>query len=436
MRFLLSKRADGKVLEFPEETGLMRRFRAAPGTSIHKYFHPQNFQTWDDYITDNPEVDRTEYIKTWKTYEFTDGSSTAWLDVRGDHKTFSLYFQWPDNMGQMFPGSQKKENEFYIEFNDQPIYMLPVLLKRINPSLMLVSNFEAYTDEDDEQEVKDKKELVGTNMEVGKIQKISELTLSKRAKARYVEKKEEESGNITYIYSEKHIKKRNKKKAKKIMELEKSIKSVRKQVQSDISSKEPFLEDIAAVVGLIDDTYERVGNPSSAKEDHHGVTTWRKKHVKFSKGKATIKYVGKSGVGQEKIVESNPLVAALKRAVKDKKDNDEIFPDVNGRLVNLYLQPYKITAKDIRGFHANVEMKNALKSNRNGKLPKDQKEKDKKLKEEFKKALEIAAKKVGHEPATLKNQYLIPSLEENYITSGKIKIEASFYLSKRSEELK
>jgi DNA topoisomerase IB len=272
----------------------------------------------------------------------------------------------------------------------------------------------------------------GWHIESGKIAKSASFPLSKRAKTSYVDKREEESGNITYVYSDKHVKARNKKKAKKILELSKSIKSVRKQIQKDISSKEELLEDIALVVGLIDGTYERVGNPSSAKDDHYGVTTWRKKHVKFSKGKATIKYVGKSGVKQEKIVELNQLVAGLQRAVKDKKENDEIFPDVNGRLVNLYLKPYNITAKDIRGFHANEEMKIALKSKRKGTLPKDQKEKEKKLKEEFKSALEIAAKKVGHEPSTLKNQYLIPSIEENYLTSGKIKIKASLCLSKRA----
>jgi len=629
MVFYISKRA-GEVVEFPEKTQQMHRFRTAPDTSIHKYFHPENFTTWDDYLTDDPKMDPAEYIHTWKVFHFADGTVAASLNVRGDQKTFSLYLQWPDFFGKAFPAAQTRDDTYIINFENQPIYMLPVLLKSLNPLLRAVSAYEAYVEEDDEYEADDdtaksdltdlrkyfpvstfatmdadkpewfinkyeaneikarlrfeegdvtfivaraifsdifgfrlawpqsfrmggfkenesqssvfhgtslkkeefeellpqiydligeftlKKELERPQRPVQRLESLlpkelfrgwdfveyyshvlnasisrptfhllityepkmlsvpgfyeirvgpaahniwtetedefpsekllkliktkgeenqpvklqnQHFPISKRAKSKYIEKKEEESGNITYIYSEKHIKERNKKKAKKILELEKSIKDVRKQVQKDISSKEPVLEDIAAVVGLIDDTYERVGNPSSAKEDHHGVTTWRKKHVTFSKGKATIKYVGKSGVKQEKIVESNPLVAALKRAIKDKKPNDEIFPDINGRLVNLYLKPYNITAKDIRGFHANEEMKKALKSNRNGTLPKDQKEKEKKLKEEFKEALEIAAKKVGHEPATLKNQYLIPSIEEHYLTSGKIKVQAQLKLA-------
>lgn len=664
MVFYLSRRA-GEVIEFPEETKIMHRFRTAPDTSIHKYFHPQNFTTWDDYLTDDPNADPAEYIHAWKVFHFTDGDVAASLNVRGDQKTFSLYLQWPDFFGQLFPAAQFRDNAYNINFENQPIYMLPVLLRSLNPLLRAVSAYEAYVDEDDEYEADDvagsashlsskvrehlskgtgftdlreyfpiqafaamgadkpewfinkydeheikarlrfqegdvvfiavrhpvnemfgfhfswpqsfrmggfkegsssvfrgtslkkdefeellpqiqdligeftlKKELEqhtqhpvkrfesliprelfkgwdfvnyfhyvldanisrpafhllityepgledlpghyeirtgsphtplsvpdfwieqedefpsekllkliekkGKENQPVQLEKEEEdqpiklenqrFPISKRAQGKYIEKKKEESGNITYIYSDKHVKERNKKKAKKILELSKSIKKVRKQVQKDIASKEPVLEDIATVVGLIDDTYERVGNPSSAKEDHHGVTTWRVKHVTFGKGKATIKYVGKAGVKQEKIVESNQLVAALKRAIKDKKKNDEIFPDINGRLVNLYLKPFNITAKDIRGFHANEEMKQALKSSRNGTLPKDPKEKEKKLKDEFKEALELAAKKVGHEPTTLKNQYLIPSIEEHYLTSGKIKVQASWEISKRAQE--
>jgi len=246
--------------------------------------------------------------------------------------------------------------------------------------------------------------------------------LSKRAKSNYIEKKKEESGNITYIYSDKHVKQRNKKKVKRILQLSKSIKKLRKQVQEDL--KDETLKPTAMVVALIDETYERIGNPSSAKENHFGVTTWRKKHISFSKGKAKIKYKGKAGVDQEKEITNSSLISDLKELLKDKKDNDEIFPDVSANKVNEYLKPFKITAKDIRGFHANEEMKKALKSSKS-------KEKDpqKRRKEEFKQALEETAKLVGHTPGTLKNQYLAPSLEESYMTSGKIQIKAK--LSKR-----
>lgn len=259
------------------------------------------------------------------------------------------------------------------------------------------------------------------------------ILLSKRMAAEYIDKRTEESGNITYIYDEKHLKKRNKQKEKKVKRLEGSISDLRKKVLEDLKSDDPKLALCALSVGLIDDTYERVGNTESAEGGHFGVTTWKVKHITFSGGKAKIKYVGKSGVKQDKEVKQKSLVSALKALVKGKKKNDNVFETDDFKLsandVNRYLKKFKISAKDIRGYHANTEMRKALKSARKGKLPKDEKEKTKKLKEEFKKALEETAKKVGHEPGTLKNQYLIHSIEENYM-NGKT---ASFILSIRAE---
>lgn len=253
------------------------------------------------------------------------------------------------------------------------------------------------------------------------------IDISKRAKPSYIEKRKEESGNITYIYDKKHIEKRNKGKMARLKKLNKSLSKLRSQVREDLKSNDDELRFTALAVALIDETYERVGNPESAKErKHYGVTTWLKKHITFSKGKVKIKYVGKSGVAQEKEVAEKGTVSALKDLLKDKKDKDKIFQgddySITAEQVNKYLKPFKISAKDIRGLHANEEMRKALKKVRKGKLPSkdDAKEREKKLKEEFKEALEIAAKRVGHEPSTLKNQYLIPTMEPDYMKDGRI----------------
>jgi hypothetical protein len=243
--------------------------------------------------------------------------------------------------------------------------------------------------------------------------KTASLLISKRA-AEYVEKKEEESGNITYIYSDKHVKKRNKAKAKKVMKLSKSIKDLKKQVTKDLRDEE--IKTPALAVALIIDTYERVGNPqSSAERDTHGVTTWKKKHVSFSNGNAKIKYKGKAGVKQEKEIKPAGLVKELKEVVNGLKPNDEIFPDLTANKVNEYLKKFNITAKDIRGFFANEEMIKALKKLRTT-------EDEKLRKERFKQALEQTAEMVGHTTGTLKNQYLIPTIETNYIEKNKIQM--------------
>ncbi len=251
--------------------------------------------------------------------------------------------------------------------------------------------------------------------------------LVERVAAKYKQKIKTDSGNTVYTYSDKQIAARNKKKAERIEALRKSIGDLRRKVKKDIKSSDPEKSMTALAVALIDHTYERVGGDEGAKEGHYGVTGWKKKHVSFGRGTATIKYVGKSGVKHEKKVTDGSIKQALREAYEAcDGDNKCLFSgewgSVTAEKVNEYLEPFDITAKDIRGFHANREMQQKLKAARGkgGKLPTDKKAKEKLLKSEFLKALDETAEAVGHEAATLRSQYLVPGLEEQYVKDGKV----------------
>lgn len=243
--------------------------------------------------------------------------------------------------------------------------------------------------------------------------------LALRVAARYKKKLVSDKGNDVYLYSDRQVARRNNEKAERLEKLRKSVHKLRAKVNKDLKSKDPETALIALAVGLMDHTAERVGNDESAEErGHFGVTGWQKSHVKFGKGSATISYVGKSGVKQKKKVSDKALVSALKKAY-DSCAEDDLFchesVKVTAAKVNEYLREFEVTAKDLRGLHANARMQEKLRAIRKGELPKDPKERKKQLKEEFKKALEDTAESVGHTPATLKGQYLIPGLEEEYL---------------------
>jgi len=250
----------------------------------------------------------------------------------------------------------------------------------------------------------------------------------------FVTKKKEDSGNFTYIYDEKHITARNRNKEKRLKKLSGSLKKMRAKVREDLSHEDEKIRLAALAIALIDETYERVGNEESASElKHYGVTGWLIKHVRLGKGKATIKYVGKAGVKQNKEVKNKVVLKALRKACEGKKKGDRVLEGITAKDVNAYLTPFKITAKDIRGYHANKEMLRSLKEN--GKPPKGDK---KAIKEHFKKALVDAAKKVGHEPGTLKRQYLIPRIEQYYMEGKSVRNILAFQLppfSKRAAAL-
>ncbi len=259
----------------------------------------------------------------------------------------------------------------------------------------------------------------------------SDLLLMERVAAKYKTKKKvkTESGEdaTVYTYSDQQIAARNRKKAERIEKLRKSIGKLRTTVKRDIKSDDPEKSMTALAVGLIDHTYERVGNEGSAKDGHYGVTGWKKKHITFTSKGATVKYMGKSGVKHEKKVTDGAIKRALREAYEAcDGDNKCLFSgdwgSVTAEKVNEYLEPFDITAKDLRGFHANREMASRLKAIRGdgGKLPSDKKAKEKLLKTEFLKALDETAEAVGHEASTLRSQYLVPGLEESFMKDGKV----------------
>ncbi len=240
--------------------------------------------------------------------------------------------------------------------------------------------------------------------------------------AKYKQKKKvksQDGGETTvYVYSERQIALRHKEKAERLEKLRKSKSELDTQVKKDLNSKDAKIQGIALAIALMDATAERVGNETSADEGHVGVTGWSKEHISFKNGKAHIKYVGKSGVSQEKTISEKYLVDALKKAC-EKSDGDCVV-GVSAEDVNSYLKDFDITAKDIRGLHANEAMKENLRAVRKKgpKLPEDKKDREKLLKEEWKEALELTAEAVGHESKTLAAQYLVPSMQDDFMDDG------------------
>jgi hypothetical protein len=264
---------------------------------------------------------------------------------------------------------------------------------------------------------------------------LDEVTVLKVA-ARFQEKKQVPKANgkgktTVYVYSERQVSQRNKEKAKRLQEFKPKVDKLRAKVKKDLESSDDETRLTALVVALIDETHERIGSPASSKGDlnddgepHYGVSQWLKKHVTLSEGKATIRYVGKSGVDQEKEVTTPYVLSALRNAVKGAEGKEsKLFESVTGEKVNAYLKEFSISAKDIRGLSCNAIMQRTLRKIRSkgGKLPEEKKEREKKLKAEFKEALEeVAAEIGGHEPSTLANQYLAPGMEPAYLKDGTV----------------
>jgi len=252
--------------------------------------------------------------------------------------------------------------------------------------------------------------------------------MASRVAARYKNKKNIESPDgkkrTVYEYSERQVQIRNKDKARKVQKLEENISGLRKKVKTDLASKDNPTFYTALAVALIDATYERVGNPQSASDGHFGVTGWKVEHISFKGSTATVKYVGKSGVAHTRTIDGPKMVTYLKRATESKKPGDDLFgfdgKSVGSSDVNGYLKPHGVTAKDLRGFHANREMRERLKKYRSdgSALPSEKGKRKKVLMDEWKKALKETADIVGHTESILQSSYLVPGLKDQYLRSG------------------
>lgn len=231
-------------------------------------------------------------------------------------------------------------------------------------------------------------------------------------------------------YSEKELKARQDKKTKSIKTLSKSIRSLKSKVTSDLKNESDKTQLTALAIALINTTKERVGSENSAngigkdengdtvkKEPHHGVTGLKTNHISFGSGNATLDYIAKSGVKQNKVIKDANIVSLLKKYKKQNKSGFLFVTDnglkIKANHVNDYLRNFDVTAKDLRAFGGNYEMIKLL----NGRaVPKEEADR----KKQFLELADKIAEQLGHSRTMLRNSYLLPDLEENYITKGKV----------------
>ena len=227
------------------------------------------------------------------------------------------------------------------------------------------------------------------------------------------------------------IEARWKKKKARIEHLSTEIRRLRLNITSWLKSDDEKEFLTALVIAMMDKTFERIGNNSSAENGHYGVTGWQKNHVAISGNQITLHYTGKSGVEHEKVFSDEKLARALKRAIKNSPSK-YIFETSDGfRIkadrVNRVLKDFGINSKDLRGYGANRLTSEAL-----NKI--EPEETDKKRKKQLNKILKGVAGKVGHGRPTLKKHYLVPELWDTWVDEGKvIDLKDMGYLEKGGE---
>lgn len=210
---------------------------------------------------------------------------------------------------------------------------------------------------------------------------------------------------------------RREKKVESLRALSENIRALRTSTTKALQSADRRERYVAAVVGIIDRTGATVGNEASAADGHHGVTNLCREHVEVDGDRVTRRYVGKSGVEQEKSFTDARIARVVAEAIARAGDDGRLFVTDSGKItskqVNRYLSDFGVTAKDLRAYAANHLMIDTL-GNRS--VPSDESERQKNWREVAKSVAEA----IGHQSATLRRHYLLPDLEQQYVGEGRI----------------
>ncbi len=242
-----------------------------------------------------------------------------------------------------------------------------------------------------------------------------------------------------YIYHPLWVEKRQECKFRSLLDFGYSLSLLRKKINDEIH-KPPTLDKsqiICAVLFLIDNYSVRIGNDIYAKSNQtYGVTTLRKKHIKYQKKFVSFKFLGKNKHLWNFEVTDENMVQILKRC--DNIPGYKLFKYYNEQKsiqtitsqdVNEYLYSltqHNFTAKDFRTWIATREFFSRVISLL-----------DKNIRMKYiKNSLLEVATLLGHTPTICKTSYIHPQILE-WLKTGKLmqwKLKNKKYIKTKSIE--
>jgi DNA topoisomerase I len=232
------------------------------------------------------------------------------------------------------------------------------------------------------------------------------------------------AGRKQYIYSSKHVEKRDRRKWTKLKRVSAALPLIRDKTNEHLKRPNLDREKVhATIVRLICRAYFRAGSERYAVENKtFGISTLRKKHVEIRGNNLIFNYIGKRRIDQRQFVADTPLVEIIEellslpgdRLFRYLDDNDELKP-VTAQSVNRYLQDIvgdKITSKDLRTFGGTVRAATILADIGPAST-----------KTEIKRNLALACKLVsldlGNTPTICKKAYIHPAVLDEYARAGR-----------------
>jgi DNA topoisomerase-1 len=242
-------------------------------------------------------------------------------------------------------------------------------------------------------------------------------------------------GRKQYLYHQVHIQKAEKDKFLRMYDFIKSIPKIEKALARD--NNLPLYEKnrtISLMLQMVKDYHMRVGKEIYAKKyKSYGISSLRKKHVKFGQGVIYLKFRGKSKQRLHFTIRNDFYVKSIRLLMKlegkylfqyieiDEFGNEKI-KHVTDRDLNQYIQDNmgkNFTIKDFRTYGANLYFIQSLLTETRKRTPKNRKI----IKKNILNAFKTTARHLKHTGAVSKKSYVMHFTVELYQNSPEFFVE-------------
>lgn len=236
-------------------------------------------------------------------------------------------------------------------------------------------------------------------------------------------------GRKQYRYHPRWREVRDSNKYERMLDFGKALPALRRQVEQHLGLRSLCRDKVmATVVGLLDSTLIRVGNPRYAKQNKSfGLTTLRNRHVEVGTSAMRFHFRGKGGIEHRVKLNHPRLTRAVRRCMElpgqqlfQYLDDDGQRRDVTSADVNAYLQEHAgndFSAKDYRTWAGSAQALHLLRELSPG-TPNE-------AKSQVVEVTKQVAHLLGNTPAICRKCYIHPGVIQAFLDGSLAKLRAS-----------
>jgi len=229
------------------------------------------------------------------------------------------------------------------------------------------------------------------------------------------------AGRWQYLYHEKSIRHRERKKFQRLIDFAEKLPVMRKTMAQDLRQRGfPRERVMASILRILSISFIRPGSEIYASENgSYGLATLRPKHVKVKGDLVIFDFPGKSGVQQHREFRDRTTAMVVRELLRQPgrdvfkyQNGDDAFVDVKRRHINAYIKETmggNFSAKDFRTWFGTLICACALARVRgevNGNRPAN--------KRLLIAAIKETAEALGNTPAVCRSSYICPLIMSGF----------------------